>query len=156
MHFQFSIRRHDDRLQAGSFFEDPNFSEATRLIELKLHLISPDAVPKYYTLDRFPPREDTKYPTLYFSGSSHGIQGREATVVGSVHMAENGVVRWRFVGLLVCFTSYMKSIDVGETSDVCERRTYAVEVILVFSPQTLGRLTESRLSTAQKGYKLEA
>ncbi|KAF8446324.1 hypothetical protein L210DRAFT_3628802 [Boletus edulis BED1] len=95
--FNFSTRGHVDIAQGSSIFEDPQFSEATRLIELKLHLTSPDAVPKYYTLDRFPQSEDTKYPTLYFSGSSHGIQGREATIVGSVYMGNDGVVRWRFV-----------------------------------------------------------
>ncbi|KAF8557353.1 hypothetical protein OG21DRAFT_1494746 [Imleria badia] len=95
--FNFSILGHAGHTQGRSFFEDPQFSEATRLIELKLHLISADAVPKYYTLNKFPQCEDTKYPTLYFSGSSHGIHGREATIVGSVHMSDDGVVRWRFV-----------------------------------------------------------
>lgn len=97
------MRGHGGNTQEESFFEDPQFSEATRLIELKLHLISPDAVPRYYTLDRFPSSKDTEHPTLYFSGSSHGIHGREATIVGSVYMADDGVVRWRFVSLLAFF-----------------------------------------------------
>ncbi|KAF9229710.1 hypothetical protein BS17DRAFT_688742 [Gyrodon lividus] len=85
-----------NRTRDGSFFEDANFSEATRLIELKLHLINLDAVPAYYTLDGFPDSEDPQYPTLYFSGSSWGVHGNESIVVGSVYMADDGVVRWRF------------------------------------------------------------
>jgi len=96
MCFQYSIQDRADHTQGAPFFEDPKSSETTRLIELKLHPISPDAVPNYYTLDRFPQSEDTKYPTLSFSGSSHGIRGREATVVGSEYIADDGVVRWRF------------------------------------------------------------
>lgn len=101
MRFQFSIRGYTGRAHGGSFFEDPHFSEATRLIELKFHLISPDVIPMYYALNRFPQSEDKNYPTLYFSGSSQGINGNEATVVGSVYMADDGVVRWRFVSLLM-------------------------------------------------------
>ncbi|KAF9243751.1 hypothetical protein BU15DRAFT_71875 [Melanogaster broomeanus] len=95
--FNFSTR--GNRIRDGSFFEEATFAEATRLIELKLHLIGPDAIPNYCTIDRFPDSEDTRYPTLHFSGSSWGIHGNEATVVGSVYMAGDGVVRWRFASV---------------------------------------------------------
>ncbi|KAH0838636.1 hypothetical protein J3R83DRAFT_6959 [Lanmaoa asiatica] len=97
--FLFSTRGYS--IHGGSFFNDPHFSEATRFVELKLHLISPEAVPRYYTLDRFPKSEDAMYPTLYFSGSSFDLNGNEAMIVGSVYMADDDVVRWRFVSLLI-------------------------------------------------------
>ncbi|KAG9314698.1 hypothetical protein JVU11DRAFT_5505 [Chiua virens] len=95
----FAVQNRGGHARGELFFEDPHFSEATRLIELKLYLITSDAVPKYYTLERFPQSEDAMYPTLYFSGSSFGIHGNEATVVGSVYMCDDGVVRWRFVSV---------------------------------------------------------
>lgn len=101
MPFQFSIRAHIGHAHGGSFLENPHFSEATRLIEHRFHLINPDAIPKYYILKRFPQSENTDYPTLYFFGSSRSIYDDEATVVGTVYMADHGVVRWRFVGLLM-------------------------------------------------------
>ena len=87
--------------QDGTYFDNPDFEEATRLIELKLTLIDPEAIPHVYTLDRFPDSPYKHYPTLYFTGSSRGIQGNEATVIGSVTMSEGGVVRWRFVSPII-------------------------------------------------------
>lgn len=72
-----------------------------RLIELKLTLIDAQTIPEVYTLGRFPDSPYTHYPTLYFTGSSWGIKGNEATVVGSVTMSEGGVVRWRFVSPVI-------------------------------------------------------
>lgn len=83
--------------QNGTYFDSPDFGEATRLVELKLTLIDPQHIPYYYTLDRFPDSPYKNYPTLYFTGSSWGIQGNEASVIGSVTMSEGGVVRWRLV-----------------------------------------------------------
>lgn len=87
--------------QGGTYFNNPEFAEATRLIELKLTLINPQDIPDYYTLDRFPDSPYEHYPTLYFTGSSWGMQGNEATVIGSVTMSGVGVVRWRLVSLII-------------------------------------------------------
>lgn len=74
-------------------------------MELKFQLISPDVLPNYYIIDRFPPSKDANYPTLYFSGSFRNVEDSDiAAILGSVHMDDNGVVRWRFVSLLIgCF-----------------------------------------------------
>ncbi|KAL4068391.1 hypothetical protein V8B97DRAFT_2024941 [Scleroderma yunnanense] len=80
----------------SDFFETTRFEESTLLIELRLHLIERSAIPTDYPLSRFPGYDDSRYPTLYFAGSSVGIHGNEATVVGSVCMSHDGVVRWRF------------------------------------------------------------
>jgi len=65
-------------------------------MELKFQLINSDELPDYYILDRFPPSKDANYPTLYFSGSFRGVDVPDTAILGSVHMADNGVVRWRF------------------------------------------------------------
>lgn len=96
---QFGNRGHGQ--QDGSYFDTPNFEEAARLIELKLTLVDAQAMPEVYILNRFPDSPYEHYPTLYFTGSSWGIQGNEATVVGSVAMSESGVVRWRFVSPVI-------------------------------------------------------
>ncbi|KAF5375019.1 hypothetical protein D9758_000096 [Tetrapyrgos nigripes] len=82
-----------------SFFQDSRFCEATRLIEVKLHLISPDELSfsRYefhssYTQHVHNPR----YPTLYFAGTTRGLNGREADIEGYVRIAADGTVRWKF------------------------------------------------------------
>jgi hypothetical protein len=40
------------------------------------------------------------YPSLYFAGSSTGVNGQEAAVEGVVRMSPGGVVRWQFVRAL--------------------------------------------------------
>lgn len=95
--FNYGNRGHGQR--DGTYFDTPHFEEAMRLIELKLTLIDAQTIPEVYTLDRFPDSPYTHYPTLYFTGSSWGIKGNEATVVGSVTMSEGGVVRWRFASI---------------------------------------------------------
>ncbi|KAI9572613.1 hypothetical protein HD554DRAFT_1332706 [Boletus coccyginus] len=77
--------------------------------------IGSDAVSNYYAFNRSLKLENVTYPTLQLS---HGIHDREATVVGSVYMADDGVIRWRFSSLLVC-SSCMKSGDLVATSGVC-------------------------------------
>ncbi|KAJ7293186.1 hypothetical protein C8J57DRAFT_1429070 [Mycena rebaudengoi] len=73
-----------------SFFDDVDFREATRLIELRLHLITEDKM-------RSPVFPD--YPPVYFSGSSRGALGQEATVQGFVHMGKDCIPRWRFTSI---------------------------------------------------------
>lgn len=97
--FAFNFGNRGRGQQDSTYFNSPNFEEAARLIELKLMLIDDQAIPEVYTLDRFPDSPYKHYPTLYFTGSSWGIQGNEATVVGSVTMSEGGVVRWRFASI---------------------------------------------------------
>ncbi|KAG1769605.1 hypothetical protein EDD22DRAFT_868420 [Suillus occidentalis] len=97
--FAFNFGNRGRGQQDGSYFDTPNFEEAARLIELKLTLVDAQAMPEVYILDRFPDSPYEHYPTLYFTGSSWGIQGNEATVVGSVAMSESGVVRWRFASI---------------------------------------------------------
>ncbi|KAL0950721.1 hypothetical protein HGRIS_007497 [Hohenbuehelia grisea] len=85
-----------------AYFHDPSFREATRLIELTLHLTSPESL-------RFRGETDTdtlgcimddpQYPPLYFCGKSRGANGNEATVEGNVRMSAEGVVLWRFVSV---------------------------------------------------------
>lgn len=86
-------------------FNDGNFQEATRLIELKLHLVPASSLPQNFVFVK--PRKSSKsakYPNLYFSGTSKGIvQGNESTVHGSVHMGDDGVLRWRFVSRVPLF-----------------------------------------------------
>ncbi|KAG2160139.1 uncharacterized protein EDB93DRAFT_1244879 [Suillus bovinus] len=83
----------------STYFDPPDFEEAVRLVELKLTLIDAQEIPEVYTLNRFPDSPCKHYPTLYFTGTSWGINGNEATIVGSVAMSEGGVVRWRFASI---------------------------------------------------------
>ncbi|KAI6045179.1 hypothetical protein EDC04DRAFT_2638904 [Pisolithus marmoratus] len=87
------------RLDGGAFFERARYGEVTCLLDLTLHLVEPDAIPDYYTLESFPESDDPRYPTLYFSGTSVGIQGNENEVIGSAYMNGVGVVRWRFASV---------------------------------------------------------
>ncbi|KAF8588431.1 hypothetical protein K439DRAFT_1537923 [Ramaria rubella] len=72
----------------ASIFEDDDFQEAIRLIELNLRItgISPCA--------SHPLR-----PTITFEGASKGAQGNEARVEGTVRMTPDGQVRWKFVSV---------------------------------------------------------
>jgi hypothetical protein len=81
-----------------SFFEDEMFQEATRLIELKLHLIPEEEICSSIRLrPSLGSTLDTEYPPLYFGGTSRGVNGNEATVEGCVRMGEDSVTRWQFV-----------------------------------------------------------
>ncbi|KAG0699721.1 hypothetical protein DFH29DRAFT_35429 [Suillus ampliporus] len=97
--FAFNYGNRGRGQQDSTYFDNSNFEEATRLVELKLTLIDAQAIPDVYTLCRFPDSPYKHYPTLYFTGSSLGIQGNEATVTGSVTMSESGVIRWRFASV---------------------------------------------------------
>lgn len=78
------------------------FQEATRLIELKLHLM-PHADISPLILLHPPPGStlDIQYPPLYFGGTSRGVHGNEATVEGCVTMGEDDVARWQFVRFIL-------------------------------------------------------
>ncbi|KAJ6575516.1 hypothetical protein B0H10DRAFT_1963801 [Mycena sp. CBHHK59/15] len=82
-----------------SFFNDRGFREATRLIELKLHLIPEEQMRVQFPSVHPPYNHNPKYPPLYFSGSSRGASGLEAVVQGLVHMGRDCVPRWRFTSI---------------------------------------------------------
>lgn len=44
-------------------------------------------------------RPQLSYPVLHFAGVSHGGNGNETQVKGSVRMTADGHVRWRFVSV---------------------------------------------------------
>lgn len=97
--YAFNATTRNFRLDGGAFFDGARYGEATFLIDLNLYIIEPDSIPDYYTLERFPESDNHLYPTLYFSGTSIGIQGNENQIIGSVYMNEDGVVRWRFASV---------------------------------------------------------
>lgn len=91
-------------VQAG-LFETVRFSDSTLLIELELHLIAPDNIPRMFNLYKSTESNDPRYPTLHFAGSSTSVHGNETTVIGSVYMSGEGIVRWRFVSTPVRFSA---------------------------------------------------
>ncbi|KAJ4476606.1 hypothetical protein J3R30DRAFT_3487757 [Lentinula aciculospora] len=78
------------------FFRDSRFREATRLIEIKLQLVTQSQL-RFH--DPAPDSENlkTRYPTLFFCGTSRGISGNEAKIEGNVSIGIDGTVRWTFV-----------------------------------------------------------
>jgi hypothetical protein len=96
-----------DGSRDACFFDDPSFREATRLIELKLHLIPVESMRVHAPPDvSFAPssNQNYPYPPLFFSGRSRGVHGNEAVVEGLVRMGWDGVVRWQFVCGFSLFT----------------------------------------------------
>lgn len=94
----------------AEFFRDARFREATRLIEIKLYLVSRSQL-RFYTPS--PDLEDlkTRYPTLFFCGVSRGVSGNEAKVEGNVCIGIDGTIRWTFVSAYVGI-----HISLGENS----------------------------------------
>ncbi|KAJ7693683.1 hypothetical protein B0H17DRAFT_1199789 [Mycena rosella] len=95
--YQFS-NAHDGP-RAPAFFDDRDFREATRLIELTLHLIPRHKLRIRFPSGEPPPHTNPDYPPLYFAGSSRGASGQEATVQGFVFMGQDYVPRWRFTSI---------------------------------------------------------
>ncbi|KAJ7357026.1 hypothetical protein DFH08DRAFT_689216 [Mycena albidolilacea] len=82
-----------------SFFSDRGFREATRLIELNIHLIPPEKL-----RIKFPsgesPHAHPLYETLYISGTSRDAStGDEAIIQGFVHMGRDNIPRWRLTSI---------------------------------------------------------
>jgi hypothetical protein len=71
------------------------FREATRLIEMKFHLTPKENIRLLQPLG--PVAANPLYPSLYFAGSSMGVNGQEAAIEGVVRMEPDGTVRWQFV-----------------------------------------------------------
>ncbi|KAF5355737.1 hypothetical protein D9756_004027 [Leucocoprinus leucothites] len=86
------------------FFEDPRFREATRLIEVKLHII-PRSEIRFFPPSEIQLSASQKHPLTFFHGTSKGVNGNESTVEGYVRMARDGTVRWRLVSLEFTFLS---------------------------------------------------
>src|SRR5271154_5404218 len=81
-----------------SFFDDENFQEATRLIELSLKIVSRDQMSSSIRLRTLPGNTlDDEYPPIFFCGQQRGAHGNEATIEGCVRMGEEGVAKWQFV-----------------------------------------------------------
>ncbi|KAJ6604258.1 hypothetical protein DFH09DRAFT_1122123 [Mycena vulgaris] len=98
--FAFNFSDSHDGPRDPAFFDDRGFREATRLIELNLHLISRDKMRVRFPSGDPPLDADPDYPPLYFSGTSRGASsGQEATVQGFVHMGKDYVPRWRFTSI---------------------------------------------------------
>ncbi|KAJ4499139.1 hypothetical protein C8R41DRAFT_915787 [Lentinula lateritia] len=95
--FNYSNVAHGPR--NAEFFRDARFREATRLIEIKLYLVSRSQL-RFYTPS--PDLEDlkTRYPTLFFCGVSRGVSGNEAKVEGNVCIGIDGTIRWTFYDLI--------------------------------------------------------
>jgi len=102
----------------AKFFKDPRFREATRLIEVKLRIVSPDTLKFYRASDLT--KIPGKVPPLCFVGSSKGVNGNEATVEGYVALGKDGIARWYFVSRSAsCDPKVHPISDVLE--DVCLR-----------------------------------
>jgi hypothetical protein len=85
------------------FFNNPDVPEANRLYELELRLVPMNRIPYHYVwIHPHPSTRIAKYPNLYFTGTSIGIN-QNAVVNGSVSMGDDGVVRWRFVSWFTFF-----------------------------------------------------
>ncbi|KAF5384743.1 hypothetical protein D9757_006251 [Collybiopsis confluens] len=95
------------------FFRDSRFREATRLIEVKLHLIEKDQLRFHepsvelessssssFSSSSGNADFDPRYPTLFFSGTSRGVSGNEAKIEGNVRIGVDGTVRWTFYDLI--------------------------------------------------------
>ncbi|KAF8912947.1 hypothetical protein CPB84DRAFT_1670444 [Gymnopilus junonius] len=86
------------KLTHPKFFKDPRFREATRLVEVKLHVVPCNQLRFHRTISNATPDHDI-YPPLYFTGSSKGVNGNEAAVEGLVTMGQDGKARWQLISI---------------------------------------------------------
>ncbi|KXN81105.1 hypothetical protein AN958_06059 [Leucoagaricus sp. SymC.cos] len=77
------------------FFEDPRFREATRLIEVKLHIVPRSQIRHFPSSEILDESTSPIHPTTFFVGSSKGANGNEATIEGFVWVASDRTVRWK-------------------------------------------------------------
>ncbi|KAJ7139741.1 hypothetical protein C8R44DRAFT_867854 [Mycena epipterygia] len=83
-----------------AFFDDREFREATRLIELNLYLIPREKLRISFPAGDPPVSGNPDYPPLCFSGTSRAASSsQEAIVQGFVHMGQDHVPRWRFTSI---------------------------------------------------------
>ncbi|KAI5123736.1 hypothetical protein M0805_000329 [Coniferiporia weirii] len=120
----FSMFRHPSQFSSGAynpdFFDDTEFQEATRLIELTLRITKvarvvsppPSSTPSPICSSTTSPTLPSsafvsastslvpeQRPKIYFVGTSRGGNGNEAKVRGSVSMTPDGYIRWRFASI---------------------------------------------------------
>nr|GAT47322.1 F-box domain-containing protein [Mycena chlorophos] len=81
-----------------AFFDRIHFREATRLIQMQLHLIPRENIQVAYNVPEptYPDR-----PPLYFSGTTRGTTAPHITptVQGVVYMDLEGNIRWKFTSI---------------------------------------------------------
>ncbi|KAK7058345.1 hypothetical protein VNI00_001976 [Paramarasmius palmivorus] len=97
--FAFNFSNVANGPRSPSFFDDPRFREATRLIEVKLNLIPKDKL-RHLKANPEPKTYNALYPTLYFAGISRGAAGNESSIEGSVRIGADGTVRWQFLDVV--------------------------------------------------------
>ncbi|PBK77144.1 hypothetical protein ARMSODRAFT_949034 [Armillaria solidipes] len=84
------------------FTENVRFREATRLLEVKLKVVARDKL-KFSNTDDDPAIRNPLYPSLYFHGTSRGVDGNGSVIEGMVKMGNDGAVRYKFVSCLKGF-----------------------------------------------------
>ncbi|EPQ61013.1 hypothetical protein GLOTRDRAFT_53694 [Gloeophyllum trabeum ATCC 11539] len=105
------------------FFTDPNFQEATRLVETEFDLIEPSDDPDHDADLEFSfvghPRgcralRPDDPPPIHFVGISRGSNGNESNVKGCVRM-EAGGIRWRWVSIYDSNTQWSaEGVQIGQ------------------------------------------
>jgi hypothetical protein len=98
-----------------SFFDDDDFFEATRLIELRLRLMGPNDTP--LRLHPTPLVEDKDYPRLNVIGisSPSAALGPQALIKGHVDRRPDGSIQWTLVCDLV-FVPFRSLTSFSEVS----------------------------------------
>ncbi|KAJ7456624.1 hypothetical protein FB451DRAFT_1276613 [Mycena latifolia] len=97
--FAFNFSDIHDGPRDPAFFDDRDFREATRPIEVNLHLIDRDKMRIRFPSGGPPSHTNPDYPPLYFSGISRGAVGQESTIQGFVYMGQDYIPRWRFTSI---------------------------------------------------------
>ncbi|KAG6812065.1 hypothetical protein H0H92_004596 [Tricholoma furcatifolium] len=77
------------------FFNSHRFQEATRLLEVKLHLVD-EMNSRFRGYLRKGITAGSAYPPIYFAGTSTNYKKNQAVVEGMVYMTSSGDVRWQF------------------------------------------------------------
>ncbi|KAJ7169506.1 hypothetical protein C8R46DRAFT_199181 [Mycena filopes] len=96
--FNFTASGHGQRDPA--VFEDRDFREATRLMELDLHIIPREELKIRFPYGDPPVGTHPDYETLYFAGTSRGgATGHDAIVQGYVYMGGDCIPRWRLTSI---------------------------------------------------------
>ncbi|KAF8898491.1 hypothetical protein BD779DRAFT_1484210 [Infundibulicybe gibba] len=111
-----------------AIFEDPQFHEATRLIDIELRL-APASTLRHIPL---PPRpssalvgepdtgDDLARPLLGFSGTAKGINNHFAMIEGAVWMQPGVGVRWRFVSVYDGLAQWSsEGMQLGNVASAC-------------------------------------
>lgn len=125
------------------FYDNPSFQEASRFIELDLHVTnvgdltaarvakSPDdaSLPNAHELM-------LSRPTIHFAGISRGGNGNEAKVRGYVKMTNDGNIRWKFVSVRSSFYHVNMTAGVEQVNTVSSTAVHSTlhTSIFLFQP----------------------